>query len=35
MTLEGKSRTWWTENVEDDLRKMGLKRWRLKTADRR
>jgi hypothetical protein len=22
-------------NVEDDVRKMGIKRWRLRTADRR
>jgi hypothetical protein len=24
-----------TEYVEDDLRKMGIKRWRLRTANRR
>jgi hypothetical protein len=26
--------TEWIDNVENDLRKMGLKRWRLRTADR-
>jgi hypothetical protein len=31
----GKPRTRWIENVEDDLRKMVIKRWRLRTADRR
>jgi hypothetical protein len=31
----GKPRTQWTDKVEDDLRKMGIKRWRLKTAARR
>jgi hypothetical protein len=31
----GKPRTRCIENVEDDLRKMGIKRWRLTTADRR
>jgi hypothetical protein len=31
----GKPRTRWIDNVEDDLRKMGIKRWRLRTADRR
>jgi hypothetical protein len=30
----GKPRTKWIDNVEDDLRKMGIKRWRLTTADR-
>jgi hypothetical protein len=31
----GKPRTRWTDNVEDDLRKVGIKKWRLRTADRR
>jgi hypothetical protein len=31
----GKPRTRWIENVEDDLKKMGIKRWRLTTDDRR
>jgi hypothetical protein len=31
----GKPRRRWIDNVEDDLRKMGIKRWRLKTAERR
>jgi hypothetical protein len=31
----GKPRTWWIYIVEDDLRKMGIKRWRLRTTDRR
>jgi hypothetical protein len=31
----GKPRTRWIDNVEDDLRKMRSKRWRLRTADRR
>jgi hypothetical protein len=31
----GKPRTRWIDNVEDDLRKMGIKRWRLRSADRR
>jgi hypothetical protein len=31
----GKPRTRWIDNVEDGLRKMGIKRWRLRTADRR
>jgi hypothetical protein len=31
----GKPRTRWIYNVEDDLRKMGIKRWRLRTTDRR
>jgi hypothetical protein len=31
----GKARTRWTDNVEDDLRKMGIKRRRLRTANRR
>jgi hypothetical protein len=31
----GKPRTRWIDNVEDDLRKMGFKRWRSRTADRR
>jgi hypothetical protein len=25
----------WKQFVEDDLRKMGIKRWRLRTADKR
>jgi hypothetical protein len=24
----------WTDNVEDDLRKLGVKRWRAKALDR-
>jgi hypothetical protein len=28
----GKPHTRWIDNVEDDLRKMGIKRWRLRTA---
>jgi hypothetical protein len=31
----GKPHTRWIDNVEDDLRKMGIKRWRLRSADRR
>jgi hypothetical protein len=31
----GKPRTRWIDNVEDDLKKMRIKRWRLRTADRR
>jgi hypothetical protein len=31
----GKPRTRWIDIVEDDLRKMGIKRWRLRTAARR
>jgi hypothetical protein len=31
----GKPYTKWIDNVEDVLRKMGIKRWRLRTADRR
>jgi hypothetical protein len=31
----GKQRTRWTDNIEHDVRKMGIKRWRLRTADRR
>jgi hypothetical protein len=31
----GKPRTKWTDSVENDLRKMGIKRKRLRTADRR
>jgi hypothetical protein len=31
----GKPHRRWVDNVEDDLRKMGIKRWRLITADRR
>jgi hypothetical protein len=31
----GKPRTKWIDNVEDDLRKMGIKRWKFTTADRR
>jgi hypothetical protein len=31
----GKPRTRWIDNVEDDLRKIGIKRWRLRKADRR
>jgi hypothetical protein len=30
-----KPRKRWIDNVEDDLRKMGIKRWRLRTPDRR
>jgi hypothetical protein len=30
-----KPRTRWIDNVEDDLRKMGIKRRRLRKADRR
>jgi hypothetical protein len=42
--LEGKPRgkrkrrkpyTKWTDNVEDDLRKIGIYRWSLRTADGR
>jgi hypothetical protein len=33
--MRGKPCTRWIDNVEDDLRKMGIKRWRLRTADRR
>jgi hypothetical protein len=25
----------WIDNIEDDLRKMGIKRWRLRISDRR
>jgi hypothetical protein len=31
----GKPHTRWIDNVEDDFRKVGIKRWRLRTADRR
>jgi hypothetical protein len=31
----GKPCTRWIDNVEDDLRNTGIKRWRLRTADRR
>jgi hypothetical protein len=31
----GKPRRRWIDNVEDDLRKMGIKRWRLGTDDGR
>jgi hypothetical protein len=31
----GKPHTRWTDNVEDVERKMGIKRWRIRTADRR
>jgi hypothetical protein len=31
----GKPRTRWIDNAEDDMRKMGIKRWMLRTADRR
>jgi hypothetical protein len=31
----GKPHTSWIDNVEDDLRKMGIKRWRLRKANRR
>jgi hypothetical protein len=31
----GKPRRRWTDNVEDDLRKMGIKSWTSGTADRR
>jgi hypothetical protein len=27
--------TRWSDNIDDDLSKMGIKRWRLRTADRR
>jgi hypothetical protein len=32
---EGKPPTRWIDNVEDDMRKMGIKRLRLRTADTR
>jgi hypothetical protein len=31
----GKPRTGWFDSDEDDSRKMGINRWRLRTADRR
>jgi hypothetical protein len=31
----GKPQKRWIDNVEDDLRKMGVKRWRVQTADRK
>jgi hypothetical protein len=31
----GKPRTRWIDNAEDDLRKMGIKTWRLRTTDRK
>jgi hypothetical protein len=32
---KGKLRTRWIDNAEAHLRKMGIKRWRLRTAGRK
>jgi hypothetical protein len=31
---KGRPRLRWTNDVEDDLRKLGVKQWRLKALDR-
>ena len=30
----GQPRLWWINDVEDDLRKLGVKRWRTKALNR-